>query len=52
MPAYLLAISGEGLVAWLAAGGIPETLTISDLEHGSLVEVEESYGDMAWRPVQ
>ena len=51
VPAYLLAISGEGLVAWLAAGGIPETLTISDLEQGSHVEVGQGYGDMAWRPL-
>ncbi len=45
-----LAFSGDGLVAWLAGGGIPGTLIISDLEHGTQVETGQGYGDMAWRP--
>ena len=50
VPGILLTISPDGIVAYLAYGGLPETLYLANLDTGNTVEVGPAYAHMAWRP--
>jgi len=50
VPGVLLRISPDGIVAYLAYGGLPEALYLANLDTGHTVEVGRAYAHMAWRP--
>ncbi|MEX0799828.1 MAG: hypothetical protein WD379_01260 [Dehalococcoidia bacterium] len=51
VPGVLLNISPEGIVAYLAYGGIPETLHLANLTTGQTIEVGLAQSHLAWRPI-